>query len=188
MSVIDDRLDLSIFEAMPCVSVLLQVDAPKFTILAVTDGFLQVTGMKKENVVGKGLFEPFPKSPDDPFFTGERNIRASIESVLNHKKPHQLPVQRYDIPDGKGSFNERYWNTYNKTVLDNEGSINFIIHSAIDITDQVKAEKAELKVKEIEKAFDLFKQAPIAICIVKGPEYIVELANEGMLQFLGRTP
>lgn len=33
----------------------------------------------------------------------------------------------------------------------------------------------------------LFTQAPVAICIVSGPQYIVELVNERMLQFLGRT-
>lgn len=33
----------------------------------------------------------------------------------------------------------------------------------------------------------LFMQAPVAICIVSGKEYKVELANERMLQFLGRT-
>ncbi|MBB1285368.1 PAS domain-containing protein [Flavisolibacter sp. BT320] len=34
---------------------------------------------------------------------------------------------------------------------------------------------------------NLFMQAPVAICIVSGPQYIVELVNERMLQFLGRT-
>lgn len=34
----------------------------------------------------------------------------------------------------------------------------------------------------------LFMQAPVAICIVSGPTYKVELVNEQMLQFLGRTP
>lgn len=34
----------------------------------------------------------------------------------------------------------------------------------------------------------LFMQAPVAVCIVSGPDYKVELVNERMLQFLGRTP
>lgn len=38
-----------------------------------------------------------------------------------------------------------------------------------------------------ERNFNLFMQAPVAICIVKGTEYIVELANDGMLEILGRT-
>lgn len=34
----------------------------------------------------------------------------------------------------------------------------------------------------------LFMQAPVAICIVSGPQYRIELVNESMLAFLGRTP
>jgi PAS domain S-box-containing protein len=34
----------------------------------------------------------------------------------------------------------------------------------------------------------LFMQAPVAVCIVSGPDYKVELVNERMLEFLGRTP
>ena len=33
----------------------------------------------------------------------------------------------------------------------------------------------------------LFSQAPVAICIVSGPDYQVEVVNERMLEFLGRT-
>ena len=31
-------------------------------------------------------------------------------------------------------------------------------------------------------------QAPVAVCIVSGADYKIELVNERMLQFLGRTP
>jgi PAS domain S-box-containing protein len=34
----------------------------------------------------------------------------------------------------------------------------------------------------------LFMQAPVAVCIVSGADYKIELVNERMLQFLGRTP
>lgn len=34
----------------------------------------------------------------------------------------------------------------------------------------------------------LFMQAPVAVCIVSGKDYKVELVNDRMLQFLGRTP
>src|SRR5688572_18982770 len=33
----------------------------------------------------------------------------------------------------------------------------------------------------------LFKQAPVAVCILSGPEYRVEMVNDSMLEFLGRT-
>jgi PAS domain S-box-containing protein len=34
----------------------------------------------------------------------------------------------------------------------------------------------------------LFMQAPVAVCIVSGTDYKIELVNERMLKFLGRTP
>jgi len=39
----------------------------------------------------------------------------------------------------------------------------------------------------MEKAYELFMQAPVAVCIVSGENHVVDLANEGMLQLLGRT-
>jgi PAS domain S-box-containing protein len=174
------------FEALPGICALIQVDAPRFTILSVTEEFIQASGIRKEELVGKGHFEPFPKNPDDPYFSGEANLRASYAYVLANKKTHQLPVQRYDIPTNAG-FAEHYWSISNKPVLDNNGDVIYIIHTSIDITDKVKAEKREAKIKEIEKGFQLFMQAPVAVCIVKGLDYVVELANEDMLQFLGRN-
>ena len=35
--------------------------------------------------------------------------------------------------------------------------------------------------------YRLFMQAPVAVCILRGPDYKVEMANDSMLQFLGRT-
>src|SRR4028118_287049 len=88
------RTDYLLFESRPGVAAAILPDAPRFTVVAVTNDFLQSVGMKKEDIVGKGHFEPFPESPEDGTFTGENNIRAAFESVIQHKKPYELPVQR----------------------------------------------------------------------------------------------
>ena len=36
-------------------------------------------------------------------------------------------------------------------------------------------------------SFSILNQAPVAICILSGENYVVDLANDQMLQFLGRT-
>jgi len=41
---------------------------------------------------------------------------------------------------------------------------------------------------QIHNLNHLFMQAPVAICIVSGSDYRLELVNERMLEFLGRTP
>jgi PAS domain S-box-containing protein len=177
----------TLFEALPGNYVLVLNDAPKFTILAATPAYLSLTGYTKETLMGKGIFEAFPTNPDDPADTGESNLRASLEYVQLRKEPHQLPVHRYDLQNDDGSFTEKYWSVSNKPVFAPNGELVYIIHTAEDITDRIKAQQREDAIRGIEKAYHLFMQAPVAVCIVKGVDYVVELANEQMLQFLGRT-
>lgn len=42
------------------------------------------------------------------------------------------------------------------------------------------------KIKGMEQAYNLFRQTPIPVCILKGPNLIVEMANEPTLQLWGR--
>ncbi len=174
------------FEAMPGYSALLATDAPVYTIVATTAEYLQPSGKLKENVIGKGLFEAFPRSPNDPDFTGQQNLDASFQQVIASKMPHQLPVQRYDIPDTNGSFSEFYWRATNKPVLDGAGNVRYIIHTAENITDAIKAQQQEEKMKGMEQAHNLFMQAPVAIGILKGKELVVELANEHLTDIWGK--
>ena len=52
--------------------------------------------------------------------------------------------------------------------------------------------KAQLKVASIrqhneQQLRNLFLQAPIALCIFRGPQYLIEVANEKMLELWGKT-
>lgn len=174
------------FEAMPGCSALLATDTPVYTILATTYDYLQLSSKTKEDIVGKGLFEAFPKSPVEPDFTGEQNLNASFQQVIASKLLHQLPVQRYDIPNTDGTFSEFYWRATNKPVLDTTGKVLYIIHTAENITDKIQAEQQQKIIKGMEQAHDLFMQTPVAIGILKGPSLIVELANEHLTDIWGK--
>ncbi len=100
-------MDFRIFEATPGISVIVLPDAPVYTHVAVSNDFIRASGMKKEDVIGKGHFDVFPKSPDDPNFTGEQNLKASFDYIIQNKVPHEIPAQRYDIPNGDWSFSQR---------------------------------------------------------------------------------
>jgi PAS domain S-box-containing protein len=177
----------AIFESRPGNSIVLLPDAPKFTVIAVSNDFAHATGIKREDLIGKGHFEMFPQNPDDVLFTGEHNMRASFDYVLTHKEPHLMPQQRYDLLDGDGTFTEKYWKAYNVPVLNNRAEVLYIIHTSEDITALVKAEQKEEEMKGIEKAYNLFMSAPVIIGILHGDHYVIELANEGLLEVWGRT-
>ncbi|HVG42774.1 MAG TPA: PAS domain-containing protein [Chitinophagaceae bacterium] len=174
----------SVFTSIPGSNVLVLPDHPNFTIVAVSDEYLHVAGRSKEELMGKGLFEAFPNNPDDPNQISEKTVRASLEYVKSHKEAHHLPIQRYDVSNGNGIFEERYWSASTKPILSEDGEVVYLLHNAQDVTEKLKKEQG---IKKMEQAYELFMQAPVAICIVKGPTYIVEMANEDMLHFLGRT-
>lgn len=172
---------------MPGNCALLLPDAPRFTIVAVTDDYVKVSGKKREELVDTGLFEAFPNSPDDPDQASVKRLKESLEEVLLKKRSSTLPLHRYDIPTGVGKFDERYWSAINKPIIGDGGEIKYILHSAEDVTLKIRSDQGEKRIKSLEQSYDVFMQAPVTIGIVKGKDYIIELANENLLEVWGRS-
>jgi PAS domain S-box-containing protein len=178
----------ALFNALPGIRYLLQNNAPRFTILAVTDGLLDTVGLTREGLVGKNLFETFPSNPQDEADTGRSNLLTSLLHVITHKEAHQLPTQRYDVMDENGRYAERYWKAENRPVFAPDGEVVYIIHTSEEITAQMKAEKREVEVVGIEKAFGLFMEAPMVVGLVNGDDYVLELANKEAFKLWGKGP
>jgi len=69
-------------------------------------------------------------------------------------------------------------------VYDDEGKITQWFGSNTDITEQQQAEKA---LKESERNLrQTIIQAPVAMCILRGEKFVVELANELMFELWGK--
>jgi PAS domain S-box-containing protein len=127
------------FESAPDAYLLLAPDAPRFTMVAANAARLRVTMTRREDVVGRALFEVFPDNPTDPGATGVRNLRASLDEVLRTGTPHRMALQKYDIRTPDGEFEERYWDPLNSPVFDDRGNLIYIIHRVEDVTEQVRA-------------------------------------------------
>lgn len=152
-------LEFKVFEARPGIGVILLPDTPSYTIVSVSNDFVVTSGMKKANVVGKSHFAVFPENPADPQSSGPHSLRGSFESILRYKKPHTLPLIRYDIPNADGSFSEKYWKIYNAPVLNDLGEVVYIIHTAEDVTALIKAEQTEEAHQQLLKAFQKIEES-----------------------------
>lgn len=163
----------SLFESAPgCFLILF----PDFTIDAVSDEYLKATMTKREEILGRHLFEVFPDNPDDTSADGENNLRTSLNLVLKNKETHRMAIQKYDIRNSDGTFVVRYWSPLNKPVLNNKGEVVYLIHSVEDITVRLKQEQ-ELKdsFKEIsDYKYALDESAIVSITDQKG---IIKHAN-----------
>jgi signal transduction histidine kinase len=123
------------FEGAPDAYLIL---SPDLTIVGVNDAYLAATHTTREGIVGRPLFEVFPDNPNDPNADGVRNLRASLERVLETRLPHQMATQKYDITMPHGGFEERHWSPINTPLLDPKGNVAWILHRAEDVTERVR--------------------------------------------------
>ncbi len=118
--------------------------SPNLCIITASEQFLQAAGTTREAIQGKYIFDAFPDNPSIAEADGVQNIAASLQEVIRTRKPHQMPIQRYDVPDTEqpGKFITRYWDPSHTPVLDDTGEILCIIQKANNVTEKVQMEAA----------------------------------------------
>lgn len=182
-----------IFYNSPTAMLIIATDAPLYTILDVNNAYLKATNSKRESLIGNAVFSAFPPNPTE---TESENIQRTIfsfEEAIKGKAPHVMTNYRYDIPNpGTDTFEERYWTTSNTPVLNEKGEVIYFIHSPLDVTEFNKLtekEKAGVKalINQRQNLYSTFMQAPVAIGIFKGPDYIVDLINPPLCELYGKT-
>jgi len=184
---------LAILDAIPGCHLILLPDAPRFTIVGVTDAYLAATYLDRETAIGKGLFETFPGNPNYPGATGVKNLSASLTYVIEHKTAQRMADQRYDIHNpASGAFEYRVWRPVNKPVLDGSGAVRYIIHTVEDVTENVQLrEEASDTGRKLQESRSLFRnmvdQAPVALLLSSGEDVVIESVNGPMLQLMNKT-
>lgn len=181
----------NLFYSSTSAQLIVDVDAPNFTILDVNNAYLNTTNAKRDAIIHKSVFEAFPDNPRDAASNNVALSAYSFSQVLKNKLPHTTSNYRYDLPiPGTDLFEERYWTTTNTPVLDDDGQVISILHTPVDVTAMVKLvgrEKANLKALKDQRKqlYSTFMQAPVGIGIFKGEENIVELINPQLAEIYG---
>lgn len=143
-----DTIQRSIFTSLPGRHLLLDAGSCEFTIVAATRPYLQGLGLAEGALVGRGFFDVFPVSLDDP---GDRTIRSLTESfsyVLKNRRAHEVPVFRNSFLTGCGDRTTAgYWRVINTPHLDDAGEVRHIIFSIEEAADpQMPEEQRKAKV------------------------------------------
>jgi PAS domain S-box-containing protein len=177
----------ALLEAAPDAYLVLAPDAPRFTIVAVSDVYLRSTMTRRVDILGQGLFEVFPDNPADSKATGVRNLRSSLDEVLRTRAAHLMAVQKYDIRRPDGSFEERFWQPLNSPVLDEQQSVLYVIHRVEDVTDKVRS-RARLATLEsvVTTANDAIVITEAGLLDAPGPTIVY--VNEGFSRMTGYRP
>lgn len=150
----------TLFESLPGLYLVL---APDLKIIAVSDAYLKATLTRRDEIIGRGLFEVFPDNPDDPTATGVSNLHASLDRVRQTSAVDTMAIQKYDIKRPDGTFEERYWSPINSPVFGVDRRIEYIIHRVEDVTEFVlqKAtnDTAEIRTRMEQMEAEIFQSS-----------------------------
>ena len=189
-------LDYSaVFAAAPTAFLLVRADAPRWTILAVSDEYCRLTRQRREKIVGRGTFEVFPESHGTENSHGKHNVRSSFEVALAMNERIVLPIQRYDLPPeagGDGAYQEHYWRMSSAPVHGADGGEIAVLHAVENVTDETLATRARGDALAAARTAEdrlrtVFTDAPVGVAVLRGREHRFESANRTYLDVVGRA-
>jgi two-component system sensor histidine kinase VicK len=164
-------------------SLVLKADAPRFTIIAVSDTYLNLVHKERQEILGKGLFEAFPGSEGDP--SEKNSVYSSFVRVIKTSNPDELPIFKYEIAiDNTGSKATHYWTNLNEPILEEDGTVAYIINTTTNITERIKLEQA---VEESEARFRIMAEGTKIYIAMADEESNAIYFNQAWSRLTGRS-
>lgn len=151
-------------------------EGPDCRITMVNQTIIDVWGKGNNNLIGKTYMEVLPELES-------QQIYQQLYNVYKTGTPFHARNQQVDlVVDGK--LDVFFFNYSFTPLFDSNGKVYGIMNTAADVTD---LNKAKIKLEQSEHNFrQMVKQAPVAMCILLGPNHTVEIANDMMLELWGK--
>ncbi|HEY1024012.1 MAG TPA: ATP-binding protein [Sphingobacteriaceae bacterium] len=162
-----------LIQTLPIATAVLE--GPEMRLIAANDPMLKLWGRDK-SIVGTLLLEFMPELKDQEF-------PALLREVYYTGKPYHA----FDAPVyiRMGEEVKEIFMDFTYSPLDHpERHLRGILVTAVDVTERVRTRR---QIQESERNFrSLVTDAPIAMCVLKGPDHIVEIANQRMFELWGK--
>ncbi|KUJ60854.1 PAS domain-containing sensor histidine kinase [Flavobacteriaceae bacterium CRH] len=149
---------------------------PEFVVEITNNAMLEVWGRKNEEVINKPIFEGLPEAKGQGLEIVLENVYKTGEKFEAHEHLVKLPRN--------GSIEDKFINFVYEALKEPDGTISGVVAVANDVTAQVMTRYA---VEDSEKRFrNTVKQVPLGILILRGSEFVVEMANPIYLQIINK--
>lgn len=150
---------------------------PRYIVEVANAKMLEIWGKNAESILNRPAFEAMPEVRgqgfeellDKVFTTGERFVA------------HELPL----FITRNGRDESIYVKFVYEALREEDGSISGIMVLADEVTELVTSRK---RIEDSDKQLhNIIQQAPVAMAIYRGPEFVIDVANEKALEFWGRA-
>lgn len=147
------------------------LSVPDYVLRIANPFYLQMVDRSRDECVGMPLFDIFPEA--------KSTIEPLLDGVVATGKPYygnevEIALKR------RGKTDLTYFNFVYQPVLDASGAIEGILVVAHEVTALIVA-KHELRESE-EKFRFMVSQSPIPMAILRGADWVIEMANEAILR------
>ena len=131
---------------------------------------------KGDDIIGKTYFEVLPE-------LANQNIFQQLSKVYQTGIPYHVRNQQVDLL-ANGEVREFYFNYSFTPLFDQDAKVYGVMNTAADVTDLNLVKK---QLEYSEKNFrNMILQAPVAMCRLKGADFVVEVVNDAMLEIWGK--
>lgn len=131
----------SLFQSLTNAYIVYGVDDPDFTILEENQAHADISMVKRDEIIGKPVFDVFPDVSEQYLKTGVSLFKESVRKVIRTKQPDIMPNLQYDLVDKKGNVTQKTWSLIHYPIFDEENNVVAVCQSTDDITDKVLTEK-----------------------------------------------
>lgn len=188
-----DSAFVTIFNESPAPMAVLKPQGPDYIILDVNKVFVNASKFTKEELIDQSIFVVFPDRRDDSTSENLDRLRESFQEAIKTKSPAVMRDYRYDVAKQNTlEFQESHWTTTTTPILDDEGTVLYLLYAPENVTELKLANAREQAALELLKAqqsklFSVFMQAPVGIGIIKGKNYLVEMINPSLCEVYGQS-
>ncbi|MGI4871986.1 MAG: PAS domain-containing sensor histidine kinase [Janthinobacterium lividum] len=153
-------------------------DGPDWVYEFVNPGYQRM--FPGRQLLGRPLLEALPEVAGQPLLD---ILHAVYETGVPFEgKEVLVPLARTD----DGPIEDIYFDLTYQARFDEAGRVDGFVTYAYDVTEQVLARQQ--RVAQQVQLREVFEQAPVAIAVFEGADYVVEVANPLVAALWGRTP
>ena len=144
----------------------------KLRIKTGNNAFYKTFGVNEKETEDVLIYDLGNKQWDIP------ELRRLLEKIL----PEKSVFNDFEVTHTFSNIGERVMLLNAREVINQNSAEKLILLSIADITERTKHQLKETEL--INRFQNLIMQAPVAICIIRKEQYMVELANDAYLQLL----